>query len=110
MSEFEKQPLATESEEHSESSSTVAASVKQDKKTARKLVEEEKRAVGRISSDIWKSYVLACGHVWYWVIFMVVLLLASLSPVLENGWLRYLSFFLRPLHLSSLSVQVLVEF
>jgi ABC-type multidrug transport system fused ATPase/permease subunit len=82
----------TETEERSESSSTVAASVKQDKKPARKLVEEEKRAVGRIGRDIWNSYIWACGRAWYWVGFTAVLLLASLSPVLENGWLRYFDF------------------
>jgi uncharacterized protein (DUF4415 family) len=86
----EKPTSVTETEERSESSSTVVAPVKQDKKPARKLVEEEKRAVGRISRDIWETYFWACGQVWYWVIFIGVLLLASLSPVVENGWLRYL--------------------
>lgn len=80
-----------ETEERSESSSTAVASVKQEKKP-RKLVEEEKRAVGRIGRDIWETYFWACGHVWYWAIFTIILLLASLSPVLENGWLRCLLF------------------
>ena len=88
----EEQVSPAETEERSESGSTVVASVKQDKKPARKLIEEEKRAVGRISRDIWESYFWACGQVWYWVIFIVVLILASLSPVVENGWLRYFRF------------------
>jgi len=85
-----KQASVAEKEERSESGSTVVASVKQDKKPARKLIEEEKRAVGRIGRNIWETYFWACGQVWYWVIFAVVLLLASLSPVVENSWLRYL--------------------
>ncbi|KAF9531155.1 multidrug resistance-associated ABC transporter [Crepidotus variabilis] len=79
----------------SESSSTAApstpASVKLDRKPARKLVEEEKRAVGRISRDIWETYIWACGGVWYWPIFLVVFLIACATPVLENSWLRYWS-------------------
>ena len=89
----ESDEIFAETEERSESSSTAVASVKQDNKPARKLVEEEKRAVGRIGRDIWETYIRACGHVWYWVVFTIVLLLASLSPVLENGWLRCLLFF-----------------
>jgi ABC-type multidrug transport system ATPase subunit len=84
---------AAELGQGSESSSTVTISkppsVKQDKKPARKLVEEEKRAVGRIGRDVWQTYIQACGNGWYWVFFSIVLLIASVSPVLENGWLRY---------------------
>ncbi len=50
-------------EPESETSSTAAstpASAKLEKKPARKLVEEEKRAVGRISRDIWETYIWAC--------------------------------------------------
>ena len=77
----------------SEASSTLApsspSSVKVDKKPARKLVEEEKRAVGRIGRAVWETYIRACGNVWYWLFFITVLIIASASPVLENGWLRY---------------------
>ncbi|KDQ53279.1 hypothetical protein JAAARDRAFT_72568 [Jaapia argillacea MUCL 33604] len=83
--------LVTESAEpNSETSSTVAPSsdVKPEiKKAPRKLVEEEKRAVGRIAKDIWATYIWACGSPWYWLLFCASLLLATLSPVLENGWL-----------------------
>ena len=77
----------------SETSSTVAAStpdVTVDRKPPRKLVEEEKRAVGRIGRDVWKAYILACGNGWFWAIFITVLVVASLSPVFENGWIRFL--------------------
>ncbi|KII87771.1 hypothetical protein PLICRDRAFT_92667 [Plicaturopsis crispa FD-325 SS-3] len=78
----------------SESSSTVAAptplsdSKVEPKKPARKLMEEEKCAVGRISRDIWETYIRACGNAWYWSIFGGVLVVAALSPVLENGWIK----------------------
>lgn len=76
----------------SETTSTVAASETETKpekrKAPRKLVEEEKRAVGHISKDIWMAYINACGGSYYWILFFVALLLAALSPVAENGWLR----------------------
>ncbi|KAH9478408.1 ABC transporter 7 [Psilocybe cubensis] len=93
LEKVEEQLLSGEQPE-SEATSTVAsapASVKLEKKPARKLVEEEKRAVGRISRDIWETYVWACGNGWYWALFVFVLIVASASPVLENGWLRYWS-------------------
>ncbi|KAF8627345.1 hypothetical protein AX15_004416 [Amanita polypyramis BW_CC] len=61
------------------------------RKVPRKLVEEEKRAVGRIGTEIWETYVWACGGGRYWLLFALVIFVASLSPVFENGWLRYWS-------------------
>lgn len=58
-------------------------------KVPRKLIEEEKRAVGRIGKDIWAAYIGACGGYGYWILFALALMLAALSPVFENGWLRY---------------------
>ena len=85
--------LGKELDPRSETSSTVVpstpASIKANKKSARILVEEEKRAVGRIGRDIWVTYIQACGNVWYWLLFIAFLIIASVSPVLENGWLRY---------------------
>ncbi|OJT13873.1 ATP-dependent bile acid permease, partial [Trametes pubescens] len=79
----------------SETSSTLAATTPAElepkpekKKAPRKLVEEEKRAVGRIGRDIWTTYLKSCGGVAYWATFIGALALAALSPVLENGWLR----------------------
>ena len=83
-----------ESAESSDESSTVTpspadAEAKPEKKKApRKLIEEEKRAVGRIGKDIWVSYITACGGYGYWLLFAVALGVAAISPVLENGWLR----------------------
>lgn len=78
-------------ESSSETSSTIApapSETKKERKAPRKLVEEEKRAVGRISRDIWETYIWACGGGWYWAVFLCILIAASLSPVVENGWLR----------------------
>ena len=58
------------------------------KKPPRKLAEEEKRAVGQIDRDIWLTYIRACGNGWYWLILWIILIVASLGPVLENYWLR----------------------
>ena len=78
----------------SETSSTTAATAAETetkpeiKKAPRKLVEEEKRAVGRISKDIWLTYLGACGNWLYWIAFAVTLTLAATGPVLENWWLK----------------------
>jgi len=74
----------------SETSSTIATAVadpKPDKKVPRKLVEEEKRAVGRIGRDVWLTYIRAAGGPWYWTIFLSSLVLATLGPIAEKGWL-----------------------
>ena len=80
-----------EGSNQSEASSTVAptpAELNVQKKVPRKLVEEEKRAVGRIGKDIWATYVWASGGRWYWAFFIFVMVVACLSPVIENSWLR----------------------
>jgi hypothetical protein len=86
--------LAEEMDPPSETSSivapsTAASTIKVYKKPARKLVKEEKRAIGRIVRDVWETYIRASGNMWYWLLFIALLIIASASPVLENGWLRY---------------------
>ncbi|KAF9788298.1 multidrug resistance-associated ABC transporter [Thelephora terrestris] len=77
----------------SETSSTIAPSTtvadsKPDKKKApRKLVEEEKRAVGRIGKDVWLAYTRAAGGRWYWIFFFASLVLAAIGPIAEKGWI-----------------------
>ncbi|EMD35632.1 hypothetical protein CERSUDRAFT_85569 [Gelatoporia subvermispora B] len=83
----------TEQASEADSSTAAATPVETEakpevKKAPRKLVEEEKRAVGRIGKDIWTTYIGAAGGWAYWSIFGLMLILAALSPVLENGWLR----------------------
>lgn len=91
----EKETPDSNDETTSETTSTTATATAQpetkpeEKKAPRKLVEDEKRAVGRISKDIWLTYINACGGYIYWILFALALALAALSPVAENGWLRY---------------------
>jgi hypothetical protein len=61
----------------------------QKKKGPRKLVEEEAREVGRIGRKVWETYFKACGGVSHWLIFVLAFVLAAMSPIAENGWLRY---------------------
>jgi ABC-type multidrug transport system ATPase subunit len=61
----------------------------QKKKSPRKLVEEEARAVGRVDRTVWKAYFEACGGAPYWLIFALAFVVAAMSPIAENGWLRY---------------------
>jgi len=61
-------------------------------KAPRKLIEEERRAVGRISRSIWSLYLRACGGKWYWSWFGIVGVICSLNPVIANAWLKYVIF------------------
>ncbi|KAG2343136.1 multidrug resistance-associated ABC transporter [Suillus weaverae] len=74
----------------SETSSTVVNELQAnvERKAPRKLVEDEKRAVGRVSRDVWELYVKSCGAYRYWVWFLSILVLGALCPVAENWWLK----------------------
>ncbi|KZO97554.1 multidrug resistance-associated ABC transporter [Calocera viscosa TUFC12733] len=61
------------------------------KKVPRKVVEEERRAVGRIGTKVWLLYVHACGNWLYWSLFILALLSGAAMPVAENLWLRFWS-------------------
>ena len=65
---------------------------KKDAGEARKLVKEEKRFEGRISTGVWLLYIRASGNFCFWLVLWAVLLLSSLSPVWENGWLKCVQF------------------
>ena len=87
--------MAKDIKPESELSSTVAQdsedgakALEKKKLGPRKLIEEEQRAVGRISREVWQTYIFACGGRIYWSCFVVAMALAALSPVLENGWLK----------------------
>jgi ABC-type multidrug transport system fused ATPase/permease subunit len=91
---LEGEQNSTEFNLDSESSSAAILSqssdvVKIEKRPPRKLVEEEKRAVGLVARNIWETYIQACGNGWYWTLFLTVLLVASITPVFENGWMRH---------------------
>ncbi|TFK68805.1 multidrug resistance-associated ABC transporter [Pluteus cervinus] len=84
---------AEKTDHHSDTSSTAASTsaseAKPEQKKPRKLIEEERRAVGRIGRDIWLTYVRACGDHWYWALFALALLVATLSPVADNAWIQH---------------------
>jgi ABC-type multidrug transport system fused ATPase/permease subunit len=67
--------------------STAVADPKPDKKAPRKFVEEEKRAVGRVGKGVWLTYICATGGPWYWIFFIGSLVLVTLGPVVEKGWI-----------------------
>lgn len=83
-------PPASHTEPSSDTSSTVVSTeAKVERRTApRVLIEEEKRAVGRVSRDVWTTYILAFGNPWWLALLITVLVLAALSPVAENWWLK----------------------
>jgi ABC-type glutathione transport system ATPase component len=60
-----------------------------EKKPARKLIEDETRAVGRVSGDVWMTYIKACGGYGYWFTFVIAFVVAAFAPVAENGWLKW---------------------
>ncbi|KAJ3746747.1 multidrug resistance-associated ABC transporter [Lentinula detonsa] len=80
----------SDSDPNSETTTIAATPVAatKDKKPVRKLVEEETRAVGRVNKAVWLTYIHACGSYWYWILFGVAYVIAALSPVAENGWLK----------------------
>ncbi|KAJ2928533.1 hypothetical protein H1R20_g8544, partial [Candolleomyces eurysporus] len=90
MIEIEPEVLEDRGGQSGTRSTTAAASsgIIKEKKTVRKLVEEEKRAVGRVKRDIWMTFIWACGHYWYWTLFGATFIITSITPVLENTWLR----------------------
>lgn len=59
-----------------------------EKQSPRILIEAEKSAAGQIEKHVWIAYIKACGNAWYWFTFVAVMLLASLAPVVANGWLK----------------------
>lgn len=74
----------------SETSSTIVnePQINAERKAPRKVVEDEKRAVGRVSRDVWELYVKSFGAYGYWAWFLFVLVLGALCPVAENWWLK----------------------
>ncbi|KAL7425146.1 hypothetical protein Q5752_000834 [Cryptotrichosporon argae] len=58
-------------------------------KAPRKLIEDEKRARGRIAWPVWKTYFTALGGPFWWSCFIFALLVAMIQPIAEKGWLQY---------------------
>ncbi|GAA5864423.1 hypothetical protein JCM1840_000490 [Sporobolomyces johnsonii] len=64
--------------------------VKKEKK-ARKLIEDEGRAVGRVSGAVWKLYLGAMGGVFFWMAFVFTFGGAKLADVTQTYWLGFWS-------------------
>ncbi|GAA5991895.1 hypothetical protein JCM10908_002259 [Rhodotorula pacifica] len=56
-------------------------------KKPRKLVEEEGRAVGRVSGAVWKLYLGMMGGIFFWFFFAIIFAGAKLSDVAQTWWL-----------------------
>ncbi|KLO19366.1 ATP-binding cassette transporter [Schizopora paradoxa] len=62
-----------------------------ERKPAKKLIDEENRAVGRIAIPVWETYLKANGSIIFWTVFVLFFLLAAVAVPLENAWLAYWS-------------------
>ncbi|CAK9783969.1 P-loop containing nucleoside triphosphate hydrolase protein [Cutaneotrichosporon oleaginosum] len=60
-------------------------------KVPRKLIEDEKRVRGRIAWSVWKTYFNALGGPVWWIVFFFAILVSTLMPVFERGWVSYWS-------------------
>lgn len=58
-----------------------------DERKPRKLVEDETRAVGKVSADVWKLYLGLMGGVGFWLAFVGTFGGAKLSDVAQTWWL-----------------------
>jgi hypothetical protein len=67
---------------------TDASALEKKPKAPRKLVEDEKRAIGRVDRSVWTTYFRANGGILYWTIFNIAFVVSAFTPVFENGWLR----------------------
>lgn len=60
---------------------------KPEAKKARKLIEDEGRAVGRVSGTVWKLYLSCMGGAVFWLLFVLVFGGAKVSDVAQTYWL-----------------------
>ncbi|GAA5837403.1 hypothetical protein JCM5353_002686 [Sporobolomyces roseus] len=58
-------------------------------KKARKLIEDESRAVGRVSGAVWKLYLSCMGGGVFWALFALIFGGAKVSDVAQTAWLGY---------------------
>jgi hypothetical protein len=73
----------------SEPSSTPSKTEKTERiGKAPKFVADEVSSVGRIPWAVWTTYLGAVGNWRYWLWFANILLVSTMGPVFENGYLR----------------------
>ncbi|TIB84058.1 multidrug resistance-associated ABC transporter [Wallemia mellicola] len=69
-----------DSQEKSQTSSSGTI----EQKTPRKLIQDETRAVGRVSKDVYLTLLKSMGGRMYWSLFTSMFVLAAVSPMVEN--------------------------
>ncbi|GAA5904673.1 uncharacterized protein JCM6883_003864 [Sporobolomyces salmoneus] len=62
---------------------------KVEEKKARKLIEDEGRAVGRVSGAVWRLYLSCMGGAVFWVLFVLIFGGAKISDVAQTWWLGF---------------------
>ena len=55
--------------------------------SARKLMEDEERASGQVSSNVWKSYMYASGGIWFLVGLILLFAISQCVSIGTNFWL-----------------------
>ena len=73
------------SEAESESDSEDEA--EKEDKPAKKMIEEEQRAVGRVKWSVWKTYLGLSGSIYFWATFAAIFGGTKLLEVAETYWL-----------------------
>jgi ABC-type proline/glycine betaine transport system ATPase subunit len=77
------------SSEMDSSSDDDDASLNDERKGPRKLVEEEGRSTGHIAGHVWLAYFQANGHIIFWFLFIFVFVGAEVVDVAETLVLRF---------------------
>lgn len=79
---------ASEAESESDSDGADEAATKLANKPARKLIEDETKAVGHVALSVWLLYLGLSGGTFYWVSFVFAFGGAKLSDVAQTYWLN----------------------
>ena len=82
----ETSSIAPEDETLVSSGDSTHSDTKQ--KAPRKLIEDEKRATGRIAWPVWKLYLTSLGGPFWWCLFVFGVAAAMVVPVAERGWVE----------------------
>lgn len=90
--------VATESAPPSEASSASEGEDSDDEdqpekkeKVAKKLIEEEARAVGRVNWSVWSLYLGLSGGAFFWTAFAVAFVGTKVADVAQSLWLSHWS-------------------
>lgn len=79
---------ASEAEDSSDDEDDKEDKVAPVEKKARKLIEEESKAIGHVKWSVWRLYLGLSGGVFFWIIFTFSFGGAKLSDVAQTYWLN----------------------